>query len=643
MRGESEVLLREAFRQTPQPQWKDLLQQISYGLGFAGTVSEVNASAPEAVGEPFHFAYSYNRKDYPDWSNRRFTVPGLPFFMPPIRDDAKDPVWLGSPLETVSESRMEIPKGYSPELPSEVNLNYDFAEYHAVYSLDQGVLTAKRRLLIKLHEVPLADLDHYRSFLKNLQNDVNRYVETSSSSASSIQNAPTPAALASSFLSSIRGLPESSSPEANTLAEDARDKMKNHDMPGAVSSLYRAVSADPKFTRAWVLLGTLLLAQKQVNAGIDAFHKAMAADPDQAAIPKALGFSLMANAQFTDAIPVWQDYIKSHPDDVDGPGNLGNCLLKLNRYSEAAAAYETALKIRSDRANLQASLGSAYLLAGERDKAVAIFRKLADVDTEGKYFNDVAYEMASADLQLPLALEYAKKAVHAAEQDSQKTTLENLTLEDLGKTIKVAAYWDTLGWVNERMSNLEKAERYLQSSWKLTQDGVVAGHLCHLYRREHQTGAAVQMCRNAISRMSMSKRLAALTEYQTELAAAQENLNYLVHSPKNSKSTVDTSDWVIRERTFKLPRFVSGTESAEFFVLLASDGKSKMFRVENVKFISGSDKMKLQEKQLKSIDFHVPVPSDAPTRFVWRGILGCYQYTGCSFVVLDPAGVRSVN
>ena len=80
--------------------------------------------------------------------------------------------------------------------------------------------------------------------------------------------------------------------------------------------LYRAVSADPKFTRAWVLLGVLLLGQKQVDAGMDAFHKAMAADPAQPAIPKALGYSLMADSRFEDAVPVWQDYMKAHPDDV---------------------------------------------------------------------------------------------------------------------------------------------------------------------------------------------------------------------------------------------------------------------------------------------------------------------------------------
>jgi tetratricopeptide (TPR) repeat protein len=643
-RGDSEVLIRAAFRRIPRPQWKDLVQQISYGLGYAGTVDDVSASAPEAISVPFHFSYSYNRKDYPDWtSDRHFTVPGLPFYMPPVRDDAKYPIWLGPSLETVSDSKVEIPKGYQPQVPLSVDLKYDFAEYHASYSTaqDQSVLTARRRLVIKLHEVPVARFDDYRNFLKNMQNDINRYVETSVSSAPSVPNTAFPGK-ALSLLSALRGLPQSDSSDANRLEAEARDELTKHDLEGAVSSLHRAVAADPKFTRAWVLLGQVSFALKQVEAGKDAFHKAMATDPEQSAIPVALAFSLMADLKFEDAVPVWQDYMKAHPDDVDGPANLGSCLLKLKRYSEAAEAYEAAVKIGQDRPNLQASLGSAYLLAGEREKAGAAFVKLADVDSQGNYFNDVAYKMANADLRLPLALDYAKKAVRAAEDESQKITLPDLKMEDLRKIFKVAAYWDTLGWVNERMSNLEVAERYLQASWKLTQDGVVAGHLCHLYKRTHQNAAAIQMCRAAIFRMSMSNQVAS-DEYATEMAAAQENLNHLTSNAAKSKNTADASDLVTRERTFKLPRFLPGTESAEFFVLLASDGKSKTFKIEDVKFVSGSDKMRLQGKQLKTIAFNVPSPDDVPSRFVRRGILGCYQYSGCSFVLLDPATVHSLN
>jgi len=189
---------------------------------------------------------------------------------------------------------------------------------------------------------------------------------------------------------------------------------------------------------------------------------------------------------------------------------------------------------------------------------------------------------------------------------------------------------------------MDAAEQYLQASWKLTQDGTVAGHLCHLYKRAHKMATALEMCRLAVYRIPMSEGLA-LSEYKTEMDAAQENLDKLTAATAKPNKVVDASDLVIRERTFKLPRFLAGTESAEFFVLLVADGNAKTFKVEDVKFINGSDKMKLQGKQIKSIEFGVPAESDVRTRVVRRGILGCYQYSGCSFVLLDPATVHSLN
>ncbi len=150
------------------------------------------------------------------------------------------------------------------------------------------------------------------------------------------------------------------------------------------------------------------------------------------------------------------------------------------------------------------------------------------------------------------------------------------------------------------------------------------------------------MCRLALYRIPLASNLG-LDEYKTETDAAQENLDYLAAGKHTPANTTEAANVVSRERTFKLPRFLQGTESPEFFVLLASDGRGKMFKVEDVKFVRGSDKMKLEGKQLKGIDFKVPAPDDVPTRFVRRGILGCYHYTGCSFVLLDPATVKSVN
>jgi tetratricopeptide (TPR) repeat protein/transglutaminase-like putative cysteine protease len=642
-RGDDEYLLRSFFRVVPLPRWKELVQRISLGLGFGGDVSEVTASSPEKTDEPYHFSYKYTRKEFGDWATRRI-VAALPLITLPAPGDEDllplGPSLLGPPSDVLFHSRVELPSEYRPQLPAAVHLKRDFAQFDATCDFKDGKLVCERHLKTLLREVPATEREEYKQFVKAVQDDYNVFIPLLSGSSSSAAAESTNTNLTT--INTLRNLPDSSSEEATRLESEARDQLAKHDLQSAVSSLYRAVSADPKFTRAWVVLGSVLLMQKQKDAGVEAFHKAMAVDPQQPAIPKALGFGLMTNSQFEDAVPVWQDFVKAHADDGDGPANLGNCLVQLKRYSEAAAAFEAAVKIRADRPNLQASMASAYLLAGNREKAEAAFAKLAEVDTEGHYLNDAAYEMANADLKLPLALDYAKKAVRAAEEDSGKITLPDLKVEDLSKIFRVAAYWDTLGWVNERMSNLEVAEPYLRASWRLTQDGVVAGHLCHLYERTHKTALAIEMCRLAVYRIPLSGQLA-LGQYQTEMDTAQKQLDHLTGGAAKARNASDASDKVIRERTFKLPHFLLGTESAEFFVLLGSDGKSKTFKVEDVKFISGSDKMKFQGKQLKNIDFGVPSPDDGPTRFVRRGILGCYQYTGCSFVLLDPASVHSLD
>jgi Transglutaminase-like superfamily len=157
LRGDLEILLRTVFRRVPQSQWKDLVQQISFGLGFGGTVSEVVASSPEATESPFHFSYGYNRKDYSDWENRRITPPFPPVLMPALRDNQTSfasPLWLGAPGESVLEATITMPDGYNPELLQAVDLKRDFAEYHASYELNKGILTAKRSLILKLREVP---------------------------------------------------------------------------------------------------------------------------------------------------------------------------------------------------------------------------------------------------------------------------------------------------------------------------------------------------------------------------------------------------------------------------------------------------------------------------------------------------------
>jgi tetratricopeptide (TPR) repeat protein len=646
-RGDLEYYLRAGFRAVPFPQWKDLAQRISLGLGFGGDVSDVTASSTEKTDEAFHFSYRYTRKDFGDWAHHQTLAPEPLITLPAPSDEESLPLgpsWLGSPTEILFRCEVELPAGNSPNLPGDIHLKQDFAEFDATYEFKDGKMITERHLKTLLREVPAAEREQYKKFVKTIQDDYGAFIPLSSgASFSATADVPNSVVTAmGSMAASLRNLPNSLNTEATRLESAAHDAGEKNDTQTAVSSLYRAVAADPKFARAWVTLGILLFAQKQQDAAIEAFHKAMDAAPGEAAIPKALGYGLMADKRWADAVPVWQDFIKAHPADGDGPANLGICLIQLERYSEAAVAFEAALKIRNDRPNLQMSLASAYLHAGDRDKAAAAFHTLAEMDKDGAHFNDIAYIMANEGLDLPAALDYSRKAVLKAEQDSEKVTLADLKVEDLAQTARLAANWDTLGWIYEQKSEFSAAEPYLKAAWKLSQDGVVAAHLCQLYSKMNQTANAIRMCRIAVYRLPMAQVLP-LTEFKTQVDEAQKTLNRLTGEKSKPGDTAIASDLVVHERRFELPRFTQGTESAEFFVLLASDGKSKALKAADVKFISGSQKLKLEGKRLMNIDFNVPAPDDTPSHAVRRGFLGCYQYSGCSFIILDPASVHSVN
>jgi tetratricopeptide (TPR) repeat protein len=632
MMGEREVPMRLAFRKVPQSQWKDLMQQISYALGYSGTVSDVTASTPEIITEPFHFAYSYNRKDYADWSNHQFTVPGLPFFMPALRDDAANPIWLGSPEEIISNSKVEVPKGYQPQVPANVDLKYDFAEYHASYSLDLGVLTAKRTLLVKQHEVPLAEFEDYRNFVKKLQNDVNQYVQTSSATAPATILALSPLQRGAEFRHAIEGLPDSSNAEANRLERDSLAAMKTYDVTRAESSLKTALAQDPTFTRGWLRLAVIYAGLAATQDAIATLHKAVDSDPSQLLSRRILAFALAASNRPNEAIQAWQDLLKAAPDDHDAVTNLGVLLMTQKRYNDAVPYLETAAKSDPSPAT-QNLLGNAYLQAGQIDRGTSILEKVVAADAKPEILNDIGYELADANASLPKALEYAQQAVDKQEKESLDIELSNLLPEDLKCTQKIGMFWDTLGWVHFRLGNLEQAESYVHAAWLLSQSAVIADHLGQIYERQQEKQKAIHMYRLALARLGG----------RAFGDAGQETRHRLEHLTGTKTPTMplrgDSSGSELSQlRSVKLKRLNAGSSSAEFFLLFSPGPK-----VEDVQFISGSEKLKSAADALSDAKFQVSFPQGSSARLVRRAMLTCSSVSGCEAVLLIPDSVDSVK
>src|SRR5579872_264740 len=511
---DTELLFRSAFRRTPMPQWKDLIQQISYGSGFAGDVSEVTVSSPEKTDEPFRLAYSYTRKDYPNWSGRQISSP-LPPFLGQTPEKPGNPIILGELGTLQYESHVELPKGYSPELPANLDLKEDFAEYHASYAVKDGVLTTDRRFVIKLREVPLSEYEKYKKFAKAVGDDHELYVALSSGDSP-----------ANSSEIAVRSLPGSKDSEAIRSEAQALDAMKRYDSRTATEMLTSAVKSDPNFVRAWVELGSLIIPAN-LEAGIDAFHSATA--------------------------------INSDPETL----------------------------------------------------------------------NAIALSMVEAGQDVAEALEYARRAVMQEEEASKKVDLAHLRIEDLRRTQRLGAYWDTLGWAYYRLGKFDDAEKYLKASWFLSQSSSVGDHLGQLYEEKGDRQAAIHVYKLALGAASN------VSGGRPVMPETQARLDKLVgNRPAAMRDRTDLGGM----RTVHLGRVVPDNESAVFFLVLAAGPK-----VENVRFVSGSEKLKSAAGALMSTEFDLPFPDDGPTRIVRRGLLMCFPTTGCSFVLVPPNLVTSVD
>ena len=626
-----EVLLRGVFRNTAMPQWKDLAQRISYTSGFGGEVSDVNASPPEDIAQPFHISYKYTRKQYGDWDNHRISPPLPLMYLPDIPDNKKSPsapLWLGVPEEIQFHSTIELPKSYTLEVPDKIDLKEDFAEYHAEYSLKDGVFTTARRLVVRVSEVPVEAYEKYKVFRKKIEDERDMLIPLS------FVSAPKPGVAAAALPSSSAGpmnslardmwsLPSSSDSVAAQYENDARIAMMRGDVEGAVTSLQSAVSKDPKFVRAWPWLGSLLFARFQQDAGLDAYRSAIKADPTQAVSYKMLGFVLTASGKLDEAVSVWQELIKINAEDHDAEANLANALLALKRYPAAASAAESAVKRAPDKVSYQMLLGRAYLGSGNADRAQAAFEAAIKLDSSPMVLNNVAYEMAEQKLNLPVAKQYSETAVRQEEDATSKLELADLRSSDLTHTDRLAMFWDTLGWVDFRRDDLGQAEKYLRAAWELSQDPLVGRHLAQLYEKQRKMAAALHLYQLAYAATPVGLHG---TNSRTALRDAGEDadLKRLGAKPDVMNAQSDLN----KMRTFSLPKIVSQSASADYFVLLSSNGEVK------AKFISGADSLKGAEEAIGRIHFRFSFPDGSPTRIARKALLACYPYSGCSIVLL---------
>src|SRR5262249_118270 len=101
--------------------------------------------------------------------------------------------------------------------------------------------------------------------------------------------------------------------------------------------------------------------------------------------------------------------------------------------------------------------------------------------------------------------------------------------------------------------------------------------------------------------------------------------------------TLDSGEELGKQRTVALPR-LANRASAEFFLMFGPGPK-----VEDTKFISGSEQLRSASKALSQAQYKVAFPESSGARLIRRGLLACYPMTGCNFVLIPAETVRSIE
>ncbi len=611
--GDTELVLRSIFRHVPASKWKQLVESISGYSGLSGDVDDLQATDPAATGKPFEMNFKITDSDYLDWTKKKLSI-SLPFSqmsLPDVQDEdppSPDPAKLGPAGEHIYRIRFELPTKYSVRVPVSFSVKREFGEYQATYHLEGAVFTAERRLVSRISEVPADRAAAYRSFRSAVLADLSQGLSLESTLAGN----PTPPDL-----------------KPDELNQKGLDALNNGNATLAIELLKRVVEAEPKHKTAWNNLGLAYLNNGLNDDAIAAFKKQVEINPYDEYAYNNEGRVYRIQRKFPEAEAAFRKQLEVNPLDKYTHANLGELYNEWHKYSEAAPELETAISLTPDNPALQIYLGNAQLNLGNDDKAVLAFNKAVELSATPVVWNDIAYNLSLKKSHLDLALQYAESSVTSTAALSRNLTLDHPTLGHIYVANALSAYWDTLGWVYFAKGDLGNAEKYVWAAWVLAGHGEVGDHLAQIYEKRGQKQDAIRMYAQAASGVQ------AIAETRGRLAA-------LVGSADRVDAEVEKNkDALQKLRTFSLGKVAKLTGSADFLILLSSENP---LGAEDVKFISGEEKLKDFTAALKQVNYKPLFPDNRAAKIVRRGTLACSTATGnCEVVLLLPSDVHSVE
>lgn len=489
VRGDVELALRAVFHQTAPAQYNQVVQQVSYGIGYSGTTSNPEITRPEDTTQPFKMSYDYEREKAGDWDDYKIIPQVAPVSLPRFGDS--DPLVrildLGSPRVESSKSAMTIPDGWGAILPEAVHVKCPYASYDESYRFEKGTVYAERRIEVLKQKVPTADLATYKKWANDADLGNESYIQLTRTSAS----APAPSNSVPTRPDAAGSLPADGPPvvtpgseAANTLLRKATELTQEQDLDGAVKVLDQIKALNPELNNLWNMYGAIAMMQGQYFEAIEDLQKEIKLHPDSLRAYLPLTELQKNRGLKKDAITTLRAWAAADPSNPTPTEKLMNMLLDDGDAASAVAAGEAAHAHLSDTAQndeaFQLAYGRAQLKAGSKDKGAATLQALLKSSQTTATLSAASNALADASIDLPEAETSTRAALDKLTEESHSLTLDAELPKIKVQNHLIAATWDSLGWILFREGKSAEAESYLRASWTAEPNPETSKHLSEL-------------------------------------------------------------------------------------------------------------------------------------------------------------------
>ncbi len=595
------------------------MQSISSAMGFGGKVSNADLKQTDKTG-PVHITYDYARPEFGEWPGHRI-LPLFPMLEIAAIDKDKAPDYdidQGAPRTFDATTRIQLPDGFTADLPDPVHVKRDYATFDKTYRFDKGVLKVDRKVVILKKKIAKAEWKDYYAYTKSIgMQDGETYItllQSAAKPADKASNAPTE-----------HGQPvPPADTDAQQLMKEAVTAMQAGDPAKEAALLEQIRAAHPDYAYVMSMLGVLAINAGHVDEGIQDLKLELKSHPDaNANIPLILAATYVKQQRNADAIALLKSF--SERNDLRISTTLAG-IQRLNDDNQGALdTLQAAISAHPDDRPVKVQVASLLHTLHREPEAAAAAKSAMNDSDDPNIINDASYELAQTRLDLPLAEKNSRHSVELSEAASAAVTLQEANSNAFRRTDLLIASWDTLGWILFEEGKPAEAEPYLQTAWFHRPDVVIGNHLAQVLEAEGKPSEALTVDELALA--SDSKDNGA----RTEIAANVERLR-----KADARSSGDNAIQTLQKmRTFHVERPKGVTGSAIVRIQLSDGG------IKDCTQVSGDESVRAVTAKLTSLKMPGNiVPPGSQARLIRDAVLNCSSlFSICDLVLMPRSGL----